>query len=317
MNMKSEKEKYINSVNLYVDTDFPYLVLDVINDRSYPRNPGFQVMHWHEDLQFIYVLGGSIEIKTLDNTVSVQAGEGIFINKNVVHFIRRTGECHYNSFIFPEQFLEFSAGQAYTIHSPAKQFVDVIVENEQFSLFHFTSGEEWQEKALSLLCRLSELSRCYSSGDTSKERSVCESDGTDRRGFYIYEVLVLLAALWLTMRKNILLPPKQQENTVSMRMQKFLRCIEQHYPEDLTLEDIAGSASVSKSECLRCFNLTLQTTPYKYLMEYRLSKAAELLKKTDQPVSDISSCVGFHQVSHFGKCFKEKTGYSPREYRGL
>lgn len=316
--MKSEKEKYLNSVNLYVDTDFPYLVLDVIDDRSYPRNPGFQVMHWHEDLQFIYVLGGSIEVKTLDNTVSVQAGEGIFINKNVVHFVRRTGECHYNSFIFPAQFLEFS------FHSPAKLFVDVVVENEQFSLFHFTSGEEWQEKALMLLCRLSELSRCYSSGDTGaqrlqyrRERSVCESDGTDRRGFYVYEVLVLLSALWLTMRKNILLPPKQQESTVSMRMQKFLRCIEQHYPEDLTLEDIAESASVSKSECLRCFHLTLQTTPYKYLMEYRLSKAAELLKKTDQPVSDISACVGFHQVSHFGKCFKEKTGYSPREYRNI
>ena len=78
--MKSEKEKYLNSVNLYVDTDFPYLVLDVINDRSYPRNPGFQVMHWHEDLQFIYVLGGSIEVKTLDNTVSVQAGEGILVH---------------------------------------------------------------------------------------------------------------------------------------------------------------------------------------------------------------------------------------------
>lgn len=243
--MKSEKEKYINSVNLYVDTDFPYLVLDVIDDRSYPRNPGFQVMHWHEDLQFIYVLGGSIEVKTLDNTVSVQAGEGIFINKNVVHFVRRTGECHYNSFIFPAQFLEFS------FHSPAKLFVDVVVENEQFSLFHFTSGEEWQEKALMLLCRLSELSRCYSSGDTGaqrlqyrRERSVCESDGTDRRGFYVYEVLVLLSALWLTMRKNILLPPKQQESTVSMRMQKFLRCIEQHYPEDLTLEDAEPLACV-------------------------------------------------------------------------
>ena len=302
--MKTEKETYLNSVNLYVDTDFPYLVLDVINDRSYPRNPGFQVMHWHEDLQFIYVLGGSIEVKTLDNTVSVQAGEGIFINKNVVHFVRHTGECHYNSFIFPAQFLEFSMGnpfplgQACTVHSPAKLFVDVVVENEQFALFHFTSGEEWQEKALSLLCRLSELEK-------------------NKTEFYIYEVLVLLSALWLTMRKNILLPPKQQESTVNLRMQKFLRCIKQRYSEDLTLEDIAESASVSKSECLRCFNLTLQTTPYKYLIEYRLSKAAELLKKTDQPVSDISACVGFHQVSHFGKCFKEKTGYSPRKYRGV
>lgn len=43
--MKSEQSNYINSVNLNADSDFPYLVLDVINDQSYPRNPGFQVMH--------------------------------------------------------------------------------------------------------------------------------------------------------------------------------------------------------------------------------------------------------------------------------
>ncbi len=48
-----------------------------------------------------------VEVKTLDDTVSMQAGEGISINKNVVHFVRRMGE--------------------------------------------------WQEKSLSLLCRLSEL----------------------------------------------------------------------------------------------------------------------------------------------------------------
>ncbi len=168
-----------------------------------------------------------------------------------------------------------------------------------------TGGEAWQEKALMLLRRIAGL----------------ETDKNENE-FYVYEVLVLLTTLWLVMRKNILLPSRQSgqesrgrqihlENTVRARMQQFLRCIEQRYPEDLTLEDIAQSASVSKSECLRCFQLTLQTTPYKYLMEYRLSKAAELLEKTEQPVSDISVCVGFHQVSYFGKCFKEKTGCSP------
>lgn len=35
--MESKKENYINSVNLNIDTDFPYLVFDVINDKSYPR----------------------------------------------------------------------------------------------------------------------------------------------------------------------------------------------------------------------------------------------------------------------------------------
>lgn len=51
-------DKYINSVNLNQNTNFPYLVLNVINGNSYPRNPGFRVMHWHEDIQFIYVLDG-------------------------------------------------------------------------------------------------------------------------------------------------------------------------------------------------------------------------------------------------------------------
>lgn len=69
--MENGKEDFINSVNLNINTDFPYLVLDVINDKSYPRNPGFQVMHWHEDLQFIYVLNGIIEVRTLDNAIRV------------------------------------------------------------------------------------------------------------------------------------------------------------------------------------------------------------------------------------------------------
>ena len=95
----------------------------------------------------------------------------------------------------------------------------------------------------------------------------------------------------------------------------FLQYIELHYMEDVTLEMLAQSANVSKSECLRCFKSTLQITPYKYLMEYRLSKAAELLKNTDMLIENIASSVGFEHLSHFGKCFREKTGFSPSEYR--
>ena len=100
-------------------------------------------------------------------------------------------------------------------------------------------------------------------------------------------------------------------------MQAFLNHIEKHYAENLSLEALAKSGNVSKSECLRCFKACMQTTPYKYILEYRLSKAAILLKSTDTPIGDIASSVGFHQISHFGKCFREKTGYSPREYRQL
>ncbi len=50
-------------------------------------------------------------------------------------------------------------------------------------------------------------------------------------------------------------------------------------------------------------------------MEYRLSKAAELLRETDEPVSVIAAETGFNHLSYFGKCFREKTGLSPSEYR--
>ncbi len=87
--MKKPQYTYINSVNLNADSDFPYIVLDVINEQIYPRNSGFQVMHWHEDLQFIYVLHGEIEVKTLDTSIHVSKGNGIFINKNIIHLVKR------------------------------------------------------------------------------------------------------------------------------------------------------------------------------------------------------------------------------------
>ena len=287
-----KKEEYVNSINLNIDTDFPYLVLDVIGKNSYPRNPGFQVMHWHEDLQFIYVLDGIARVQTLDNSIQIQAGEAIFINKDVVHFVEEIKNCHYNSFLFPSYFLAFYA------ESPAKDFVDSVITNDRFPLVHFTPAVGWHKEITTILQQLVQLEK-------------------DKTIFYVYEVLVKLSSLWLIMRKNITLPQEQKESVIHLRMQKILRFIEEHFSEDITLSDLSASANISKSECSRCFKVSMDTTPYKYLTEYRLSKAAQLLAKTNEPVGNIAVAVGFHQMSHFGKCFKEKTGYSPKEYRKM
>ncbi|MBS5521288.1 MAG: helix-turn-helix transcriptional regulator [Clostridiales bacterium] len=290
--MNVDRKNYINSVNLNIHTDFPYLVLDVINDKSYPRNPGFHVMHWHEDLQFIYVLDGAIEVKTLDTSIRICSGEGLFINKNVVHYVGRLGNCHYNSFLFPSHFLEFYA------QSPAKDFVDSVITNDRLPFVCFTSACQWEKEIIEILQQLVQIEK-------------------NKTTFYVYEIFVRLSSLWLIMIKNIALPPKNNVNIIHLRMQKILRFIEDHYSEDITLTDLSMSANISKSECSRCFKASLNTTPYKYLTEYRLSKAAQLLKTTDEPVGNIAAAVGFHLISHFGKCFREKTGYSPKTYRNM
>ena len=68
---------------------------------------------------------------------------------------------------------------------------------------------------------------------------------------------------------------------------------------------------------MRCFRQSMQNTPYQYLMEYRLSKGANLLINSEETIEVIANAVGFHQSSYFGKCFKEKTGYSPKQYRSI
>lgn len=288
--MENKQNNYINSVNLNAGSDFPYLVLDVLGDRNYPRNPGFQVMHWHEDLQFIYVLDGEIEIKTLDASVQVNKGSGVFINKNVIHLVKKALFCHYNSFIFPDYFLKFYFG------GPGTAFVERIVGKDELPICCFPKEIKRYTPILSALSRLADLEN-------------------RKNEFYTYEVLCLLSSLWLEVCRSIQVASGDSDTVIGTRMQKFLQYIAKHYGEDISLDKLSKSANVSKSECLRCFKASMQTTPYKYLTEYRLSKAAELLKASDEPIGNIADSVGFRQVSHFGKCFKGKTGFSPRDYR--
>ena len=288
--MEKGQQNYINSINLNTDADFPYLVLEVVNGHSYPLNPGFRVMHWHEDVQFIYVLEGTVHVQTLNNEVELQSSEGIFINRNVVHLVKQTNNCHYMSFVFPEYILKFYAG------CPANSLVENLIGQECIPFCYFSKRQTWCEQILFIMQELTTLEK-------------------KKNEFYVCEVMIRLFTLVLLTRKNHVLSQVKPDDTIALRMRILLHYIEQHYGDDVTLESLAQSANVSKSECIRCFKLSMQITPYKYLMEYRLSRAALLLRQTNESVGNIASNVGFHQMSRFGKCFKEKTGCTPKEYR--
>lgn len=292
--MKPDNKDFINSVNLNIHTDFPYLILNVKNDVAVPRNPGFHVMHWHEDLQFIYVLEGMVRVQTLEESVLLHAGEGIFINKNVVHLVEKIEECCYKSFLFPDYFVSFYMG------SPAAKLTAAFTANPQITVV-FLGNETWHTAILEHLRKLISL----------EESKMAEN----RDDFYCYEVLATLSSMWLILLKNIHTAGGSVDSVVSKRMHLFLQYINDRFAEEITLEGLAESAHVSKSECLRCFRESLQTTPYRYLMDFRLSKATKLLTETDLPVSEIASCTGFHGQSYFGKCFREKMNCTPREYR--
>lgn len=284
------RKDYLNSVNLNTGRDFPYLCMDVENGKSVPEPPGFHVMHWHEDFQFIYVLTGELYLHTLNRTRVVPAGQGVFLNKNVVHLVSASANCHYKSILFPEQLVSFYPG------CPAAKYVNRIAGCQQITCLQFDAASPWQGRVLGLLERLSHI---------EPGSAVC----------YEYEVLTLLAALWLELAQNVPVPNAPAHDVTVHRMQMFLKYIKEHYAETITLGDLARSAGVSKSECLRCFHLSMQDTPYHYLLEYRLQVAAGLLTNSALSIGEVTQAVGFQSQSHFGKLFMAHTGCSPKDYR--
>ena len=87
------------------------------------------------------------------------------------------------------------------------------------------------------------------------------------------------------------------------------------FRHNLTLEDIAGQAMVSKSTALNLFRRYLHDTPVHYLVKYRLQEAAKLLATTEKKITVISGETGFENMDYFCKTFKKYYGRTPTEYR--
>ena len=99
------------------------------------------------------------------------------------------------------------------------------------------------------------------------------------------------------------------------RIKTMLQFIQEHYAEDVSVEQIAASAAISPSECLRCFHDMIGTTPNQYLRDQRTQRAAELLCDTGLQVSEIAAQCGFQDASYFARAFRQVYGCGPTEYR--
>ncbi len=91
--------------------------------------------------------------------------------------------------------------------------------------------------------------------------------------------------------------------------------IRAHYAESLCLDELLASAHISKSYFLRLFRQYMGTTPYNFLLCYRITRAKELLAQTDLPVGAVAHQVGFGDESNFSTRFTAMVGQSPLRYR--
>ncbi len=88
-----------------------------------------------------------------------------------------------------------------------------------------------------------------------------------------------------------------------------------HFQQDIRVEDIADSVSLSKYHFSRIFKAETGYSPHEYLFSVRLARARELLTGTRMTVDSIAATCGFTSTSHFIRSFKRETGTTPTMFR--
>ena len=108
-----------------------------------------------------------------------------------------------------------------------------------------------------------------------------------------------------------------RQGSESRRILKVKEYISEHYAEDLRLDDLSAMVGMAPSAFSRFFKQHTTRNLMDYIIDVRLGKAARMLVDTTTGISEICYACGINNLSNFNRAFKNRRGYTPRDFRAL
>ena len=252
--------------------------------------------HWHEEWEAVLITQGNCLVAAGNQKVNISAGEGFFIHSGALHgcWDTENSGCRFHSIVFHPRLVGGSLDSIFY-----QQFVQPLLEDSGPELIVLKPDTLWQKQALDAI-------------EETWQQCAGEVEGFP---FRVRNALSELVWLLCSHLSPAAAPASSKDLRDAQRIKAMLHCIHSQFDTELTTADIAAAASVSESECLRCFRKTIGTTPIQYLKQYRIQQSAKLLAETGQKISDIAVRCGFQDMSYFTKAFREQMGCTPTQYR--
>jgi AraC family transcriptional regulator len=127
----------------------------------------------------------------------------------------------------------------------------------------------------------------------------------------------LLAVQLLREYSSHKMPPERRyvNGLTNRKLALVLDLIESDLSQNFSLSVLANAAGLSEYHFLRMFKQSTGLTPHQYVINQRIERAKELLKRTDMTVTEIAYLLGFSTPAHFTHHFRRKTGITPSELR--
>jgi AraC-like DNA-binding protein len=271
----------------YNNPDFPAY----IKKGQLSSYPDFRaVSHWHDDLEFILILEGQMTYDVNGQRVSLQAGEGIFVNSRCFHYgySDTHGECLFICILLSPQLLP---ANAYFIEN----CLNPLIQNDHFPYQKLNPCIQWQSAILH------DLEEMY-------------KDSLDKiQPFPILEKAVRIFRLLF---ENMDFFPNYNKNTDDiLLLTAMIGYVQKNYPNRILLKDISSAGNCCKTKCTSLFQKYLGTSPMVYLNRYRLEKAVFLLQNTAMSVTETAYSCGFSNSSYFCELFHKYYRTTPGAFR--
>jgi len=93
--------------------------------------------------------------------------------------------------------------------------------------------------------------------------------------------------------------------------------MEESYNKDVSVDEVARLSGLSTGYFTRQFKNILGTSPSEYARNYRMAKAAEMLRMEEKSIAEISEALGFSGIALFSRQFKQVTGFTPSGFRKI
>lgn len=253
----------------------------------------YQPCYFHQEVEFIYILTGSMSLYINGAVCHLNKGEGLFINARRLHVALSTEDssCSYVTMIFDPELVRPSFPFTYDV-------IEQVTNEFAPDYVHLRPGHVQESKLLQLIMRAYRLK--------DKTSVTVELD--------MMRIVLSMWSILIDLVKPLQTESDKSNKTVD-QLKQMLTYIHLNYQNKLNLDLIAKSADISRSHSCDIFREELHSSPIQYLQHYRLQKSLDLLMTNDLSITEIAYKAGFNSPSYYTETFRKVYDATPSQYR--
>lgn len=250
--------------------------------------------HWHDDVEFIGILHGSMKQYVNGRTYTLTKGDILIISSRQFHQGYANGDDNCEFFcilINPAVFKHNTA--VFT------DFVEPVINNASFDKIILPADDIHTNKIFTYMQELVNLS------PKKNKHTLLQYFGT----------VYFLWQEYFNLLKDDLDTNKIDADMEINTAKNMVSFIYENYQENISLTQIAASAGVCRNKCCQLFRKYIKQTPIDFLNSYRLEKSKYLLQNSSYTITQIAFQCGFNSVSYYIELFRRSNKCTPRQYR--